>query len=256
MTLPKVFGAQALPLASAGPRSRAMTRFLKMHGLGNDFVVFDAAKARWRWTRRARGRSPTATPASAATRSSARTLGGRRRPDADLECRRRRGRGVRQRHALRRPDRREPIETRRAVGARPARPRPSTWGCRARAGPRSRSRTRWTPPPCRSAGRNCSQPFRCLCWQSAYRLLRRQCRCGRPRQARAADRARSALPLERVHVGVASIEDGWRFGLRVWERGAGLSCGLRHRRLRRSGRCDRSASAGEPGRNPPARRQP
>ena len=95
-------------------RAAMRIAFTKMHGVGNDFVVFDAP-ARARCSRPTGcARSPTAAPASASTRrwscEPARRAG-QRRLLPDLQLRRRRGRAVRQRRAL---HRRAPAPPRRA----------------------------------------------------------------------------------------------------------------------------------------------
>ena len=92
----------------AGPYSGPMSAmpFLKMHGLGNDFVVLDARAHALALRRGSRdGASPTGAPASAATSSSSSSRRATSRADAfmrDPQRRRRRGRGLRQRRALRR----------------------------------------------------------------------------------------------------------------------------------------------------------
>ena len=70
------------------PLSKRATPFVKMHGLGNDFVVLDARAARFRLDDRpAPPRSPTATPASAATSSSSSSRPGQAGADAFMRIR-------------------------------------------------------------------------------------------------------------------------------------------------------------------------
>ena len=119
-----------------------MLPFRKMHGLGNDFVVLDARRRADLAPHpgRAPPRSPTATPASAATRSSSsnpwRTpVPRRRRLHAHPQPRRLGGRRLRQRHPLRRA----------ARGRRdrpPARHRPHDQRRPARRGPAGRTLAR------------------------------------------------------------------------------------------------------------------
>ena len=177
-----------------------MTRFQKMHGLGNDFVIFDAREA------------PLAMDAARA-----RALADRRTgigcdqlillepsdaadvQDADLEFRRRRGRGLRQCRALRRDPARRRLHDRDggrpALRARrPTAPRRSTWAVRASAGTRSRSPMRWTRRRCRSAGRNCSEPFAVNVGNPHVVFFVGDADKVDARPARPADRARPALP--------------------------------------------------------------
>jgi hypothetical protein len=64
--------------------ARTVCRFTKMHGLGNDFVVLDAVTRTSPHARPRRASSPTATSASAATRSSSSRTA---RPEADFRYR-------------------------------------------------------------------------------------------------------------------------------------------------------------------------
>ncbi len=76
--------------------------FVKMHGLGNDFVVLDERRSGCAWIPAGWRRSPTAAPAWAATSyscSSPPTDPAGRRVHAHLQQRWRRGRSLRQRHA-------------------------------------------------------------------------------------------------------------------------------------------------------------
>ena len=204
--------------------------FHKMHGLGNDFVIVDAREAAVRGHAGAR-------PAIADRRTGVgcdqlillEPSDTRRPSDAHLEQRRRRGRKLRQCHALRGPaDRREDDRYRRRP-ARRRRPRrrgrSQRWSSRASAGTRSRSPMRWTRPRCRWPGTRSSIRWRST---SATRTWSSSCP------------TRDEIPLdelgpriehdpafpERINVNVATyVDDGIK--LRTWERGAGetLACG-------------------------------
>ena len=244
-----------------------MIPFLKMNGLGNDFLVVDARAAPVRPRReviRALADRASRRRLRPAHHHRARRRR-RRRLHAHRQCRRRRGRGLRQRHALRRlaadgreRPRRAP-RSRRSAGllqrasrraGDAARPRSSVdMGVPHSAGATSRS-------PRSSATR---APSSCRSGRSTRRS------CIRPRSPTSATRTRSSGsttstrydlarfgPLlenhpifpERANISLAHVTAPRR------DHAAHLGArrrpdpGLRHRRLRRAGR--RRAHAGAP----------
>ncbi len=247
--------------------------FTKMHGLGNDFMVIDgqpARRARARADPRA-GRPPLRHRLRPAAAGRAAARPGRRLPLPHLQCRRRRGRAMRQRRALLRalrarqgPDRQAPRSASRRAAAsielRRGRRR-AGHGRHGRAALRARRRFRSQPRPTALAyaldvdGRTAS---RSLCCRWAIRT-----RCCVWTTSTAPRWHRSAPAIEshprfpqRVNAGFMQVVDRARHPparLRARRR---RDAGLRHRRLRRGGRGHSPGLARQPGRRPPARRSP
>ena len=216
--------------------------FIKMHGLGNDFVVLDARAhaARARRGGGARHRRP-AHAASAATSSSliepprdARAAAFMRIRNADggeveacgnaarcvAACSCDETGATRVTH---RDRGRALLEAeRRSDGASR-----SIWASRGSTGATSRWRASATRCMCPSPRARSRDPVCTQHGQSARDLLRRRCRSDRPRDARARARARSAVPRARQYRRRANAGARTGIRLRVWERGAGITpaCG-------------------------------
>ena len=97
------------------------------------------------------------------------------------------------------------------------------------------------------------------CRQSALPVLRRRCRGPRPRAVRADARASSAVSRARQYLAGPGASAPDALKVRTWERGAGLTraCGtarLRRRRRRGAARADRAQGEGEPARRRPSDR--
>ena len=215
--------------------------FTKMHGLGNDFIVFDAP---------AEHRLPSA---DALRRLADRRTGigfdqalvlmppradGHRRLLSHLQCRRLRGRAVRQRRALhRQPGRAQARTQRGAAWTVPAAASAascattacvaSTWACRTSIPRRCRSKRRAKPTSirCASARRSC-RSARCR-W--AIRTRSSKClRCA-PRPWTLSAPPWRIIPAfrSRTNVGFMEVVSPEHIRLRVYERGVGetQACG-------------------------------
>ena len=239
-----------LPPHPAAAYTLAMARFLKMHGCGNDFVVFDERAGAARPDRRAaRPRSPTGAPASAATSSSSSSRH-RTAPTPTPSC-----------------ASATPTAPRPAPAATPPAASPRCWRARPAAArqvirtvagdlpaevlPDGRVRVDMGPARLDWPDIPLARPMDTLHLDLARGPVRRSGRGqhGQPardvlrRRRRRACRWRSSGPRlehdplfpERANIGFAQVLAPDRIRLRVWERGAGLTLRLRLRRLRGAG---------------------